>query len=474
MAEETGETRAKTLAMGLTAFAGAIVLVVLVARAAVHGPFPQGSVVVFAIFLLVASNVSPVWTPDIGVTPDLMVVMAAVAAFYGHAGVLSAAVVGFSGGFLWGVLTKPTRKLRRNVLMTAFNCGELALSAAAAAVAYQSVYHGSVAGLVLGAAAAAMAYAAVNVTLVLIMVVAGGVPPRLVWADMAPSLPNFFAFGIVGALVGQLYVTLGFFSLVLLVVPSLISRRTYRSSLVLREARASTIQVFMKALEIKDLYTARHTERVAKFACYMGEELGFRGNRLTDLRHAALMHDIGKLAVSGRLLNKPGRLTEGEYAEIRRHNEVCVEILTQVEFLRATIPVATDRHGHFGATAQGADRAALVGYMVAVADAFDAMTSTRAYRKALTQDVAFSELRKGKGTQFDPGCVDALIAVIERRGETYGHGHEVDLVQFEVEPPAAGVGSAGLGDLERPPAPEVAPDRSGASVRFPFAFRESS
>jgi hypothetical protein len=472
MGDAPREVRATTVVFCLTALAGVALLVVLVAQSVARSIAPESSVLVFVAFLVAASNVSLVWSPGVSVTPDLMVVMAAVAAFAGHTGVLSAALVGFSGGLLWKVLTNPTRTLRRNILVTAFNCGELALSAALAAFVYESVYPG--AGLILAAAAAAMAYAAVNVTLVLLSVAAGDVPLGNVWADMAPTLPNFFAFGIVGALVGQLYVTLGFFSLVLLIVPSLISRRTYRSSLVLREARASTIQVFMKALEIKDLYTARHTERVAKFACYMGEELGFRGNRLTDLRHAALMHDIGKLAVSGRLLNKPGRLTEGEYAEIRRHNEVCVEILTQVEFLRATIPVATDRHGHFGATAQGADRAALVGYMVAVADAFDAMTSTRAYRKALTQDVAFSELRKGKGTQFDPGCVDALIAVIERRGETYGHGHEVDLVQFEVEPPAAGVGSAGLGDLERPPAPEVAPDRSGASVRFPFAFRESS
>jgi response regulator RpfG family c-di-GMP phosphodiesterase len=159
------------------------------------------------------------------------------------------------------------------------------------------------------------------------------------------------------------------------------------------------------------------------------------------------MHDIGKMAVSSRLLNKPGKLTEDEYSEIRRHNEVCVGILTQVEFLRSTIPVAQDRHGFFEGEADRSDPVVLEGFAVAVADAFDAMTSTRAYRKALSQEVAFAELRKGKIKQFDPDCVEALISAIERRGETYGAGYEVDTVEFEVEPPTAGVGSAGLGDL---------------------------
>jgi putative nucleotidyltransferase with HDIG domain len=285
---------------------------------------------------------------------------------------------------------------------------------------------------------------------------------------MAPALPNFFAFGVLGALVGQLYSELNLLSLVLLVVPALIARGIYRSSLELQQAREDTIRVFMKALEAKDLYTARHTDRVAKYAGYIGEDLGFDSARLTHLRHAALMHDIGKMAVSSDLLNKPGRLTEEEYGEIRRHNEVCVEILTCVEFLRSTIPVAQDQHGFFNEDADRNDPNVIEGFAVAVADAFDAMTSTRAYRKALTQEVAFAELHKGKGRQFDPACVDALIAAIERRGETFGAGCEVDIVEFAVEPPEAGVGSAGLGDLE----PQAAQRGTSEQVRrasvFPF------
>src|SRR5680860_183720 len=169
----------------------------------------------------------------------------------------------------------------------------------------------------------------------------------------------------------------------------------------------------------KDGYTAGHTERVAKYATYIGEELHLRADRLQHLRQSALMHDVGKLAVPTHLLNKPGRLTANEYEAVRRHNDVGIGILSQVDFMRT----------------------------MAVADAFDAMTSTRSYRQALEQEVAFKELRANAGTQFDPECVDALVTSIHRRNESYGLGHEQHVHPFAVQPPVAGVGSAGLGDL---------------------------
>jgi HD-GYP domain-containing protein (c-di-GMP phosphodiesterase class II) len=89
-----------------------------------------------------------------------------------------------------------------------------------------------------------------------------------------------------------------------------------------------------------------------------------------------------------------------------------------------------------------------VARIISVADAFDAMTSTRAYRRALTQEVAFTELRDKTGTQFDGPCVEALIATIERRGERYGDGHETEVAEFATPPPVVGTGSAGLGNLE--------------------------
>lgn len=440
------ETKAKSVVLGATAVAGIGFTLGLTIWDVWHGNSPPVSVAFFCLFLIWASNPSLIWA-DVSVTSDLMVVMATAAAFHGRAGVLPAALVGLSAGLLWRVMRNPGRSVRQNLLMTVFNCGQFALSASAAAAVYNLLATGSISHVLLAAVCATLTYGAFNTGLVMIMVVSGGAPARPVWSAMAAALPNFFAFGLVGVLAGDLYGVLGLWSLVFLIVPSIVGRRIYHSTLELRAAHEAAIRVFMRAMEVKDPYTARHTARVARYACYIGEQLGFRHRRLTHLRHAALMHDIGKLAVNSRLLNKPGPLTSGEYAEIQRHNEVCVEILSQVQFLRSTIPVAADRHGTFVGADRG-DPLALEGYIVAVADAFDAMTSTRAYRKALSQEVAFAELREAKGSQFHPDCVEALIRAIERRGEVYGAGNELDLVQFAVEPPTAGVGSAGLGDLE--------------------------
>ena len=116
------------------------------------------------------------------------------------------------------------------------------------------------------------------------------------------------------------------------------------------------------------------------------------------------------------------------------------------------VGTASDRHAHFAVDEERErDRLIQEAHIVAVADAFDAMTSTRSYRRALSQKVAFAELRDKAGTQFNPDCVEALIRAIEQRREQYGLGYEEVLVEFEVPPPVVGVGSAGLGDLMQPP-----------------------
>jgi hypothetical protein len=111
---------------------------------------------------------------------------------------------------------------------------------------------------------------------------------------------------------------------------------------------------------------------------------------------------------------------------------------------------ASDALGRFEAGDRGTPpELVLEAHAVAVADAFDAMTSTRSYRQALDQDVAFAELRRHAGTQFNPSCVEALVRAVERRDERYGRGHEHDAHRFATPPPVTGVGSAGLGDLEQ-------------------------
>jgi HD domain len=262
--------------------------------------------------------------------------------------------------------------------------------------------------------------------------------PQLLIIDL-----RAYPFSLVGLGVGWVYLDLGAAVVPLFAVPIFIARFTFASYLELKAAQEQTIETLITALEAKDQYTAGHAQRVALFCAYVGEELRFSPRRMERLRYAALMHDIGKLIVPNQLLNKAGRLTESEFERVKRHEFVSVELLRRIDFLA---PIAGD-------TTTEAATAAVSGGLVEpaiihVADAFDAMTSTRSYRRALPQATAFDELRRGAGSQFNEGCVDALIDAIERRGEHYGDGHEEDVHEWDVAPPEAGTGSAGLGDLE--------------------------
>jgi response regulator RpfG family c-di-GMP phosphodiesterase len=170
------------------------------------------------------------------------------------------------------------------------------------------------------------------------------------------------------------------------------------------------------------------------------------------------MHDIGKLVVPNQLLNKPGRLTPDEFAQVRVHEKVSVQMLSHIDFLR---PIAAASHSDNTRFDPDDLDHPIEPYIVMIADAYDAMTSTRAYRKALPQDVAFQELRDKAGVQFHPACVEALIRAVEKRGEKHGDGFERD-TEFD-NAPVVGLGSAGLGDLLDNETSQTSSSSQGAS-----------
>ena len=410
---------------------------------AADGPRPAPlAAALFTLLLFAAENAQIRLPSSTTVSPGFMMIMASIAAFDGRGVVLGAAIVGFCGTAQINVLQ------RRRFSTQLFNSCQYLLAATFAAFVFDQLSWRSGPGLFAAAILATAGFAIVNVALVLPHVVVGErLPPRDVWADMRPAVPNYLAFGLLGLLLGQLYTSVGWVVLPLLIVPVTIARKVFASFLELKEAHEATVKVFIRAIEAKDPYTAGHAERVAKYALYVGREMSFSPARLEHLRYAALMHDIGKLAVPSRLLNKPGRLTPEEYSRVQRHNRVCIDILTRVDFMKTMVVAASDAHAHYERGGDGADSLVMEAHIVAVTDAFDAMTSTRSYRRALAQEVAFAELRDKAGSQFNPDCVEALVRAIERRGEKYGLGYEQDTTDFSVAPPVVGVGSAGLGDL---------------------------
>jgi len=250
------------------------------------------------------------------------------------------------------------------------------------------------------------------------------------WSRMSLFVGSLLTMGIVGALLGTtiVFVAGGGDPAVtpLILVVYLIGHLSLSSYAQLREAHEATLRGFVKALEAKDLYTRGHTERVAYFAQLTGQELSFSGTQLERLRWAALIHDVGKLAVPGELIRKKGRLSSDEYLDMKAHAHLVEEILAEVEFLEPMVDIASSHHSHYdgsgygGRGHQSGTQPSLESCILAVADAFDAMTSTRSYRMALTQAFAIEELRQHAGTQFHPDVIDALERGLRKVGETYG------------------------------------------------------
>ena len=175
-----------------------------------------------------------------------------------------------------------------------------------------------------------------------------------------------------------------------------------------------SIDAMIKALEAKDFYTRGHSQRVTLYSVTIAEKLGVTGQELEDLHRASVLHDLGKIGVREAVLNKPGKLTEEEFEEIVRHPETAVRILDPIPFFRPLLPAILHHHERFdgkGYPARlGARTIPLASRIMTIADTFDAMTSTRAYRKALPVAVAIAEIRRCSGTQFDPDIVPAFLA----------------------------------------------------------------
>jgi hypothetical protein len=355
----------------------------------------------------------------------------------------------FPGPFLLGICSGlwiehiRTRQFSKIVVNSSVDCISLLAGSISFWLVADSV-GGSTPALLLATVAAVVTWAVVDSLLL-------GVGAAILYDEpysssvMAIARINVIGmpFALFGLGFGWACTEIGLFIAPLLLVPIFVARQSYAGYVQLKAAQEQTIETLISALEAKDRYTAGHAHRVATFSEYVGEEMNFGPRRMERLRYAALMHDIGKLIVPNQLLNKPGRLTESEFERVKRHEFVSVELLRRIDFLAPVAGDTTTEAANAAVTGNGLVEPAIIH----VADAFDAMTSTRPYRKALSQETAFDELRKGSGTQFHPGCVDALISSLDRRGERYGEGHEDDVHEWDVAPPEAGTGSAGLGDL---------------------------
>lgn len=186
----------------------------------------------------------------------------------------------------------------------------------------------------------------------------------------------------------------------------------------------ATITVLANIVEEKDDYTGGHCQRLAELSLAVGIRLGLDRERLDNLTYAAILHDIGKVAVPDNILNKQGPLTPDEYRILQQHSTVGGRLLQAVPLLRAAAPIVEQHHERWDGRGYPAGLSGtetlLEARILAVADAFDAMTSTRPYRRALPRSRALTALREGAGTQFDPQIVDVFLQYVTRRNQANG------------------------------------------------------
>ena len=185
----------------------------------------------------------------------------------------------------------------------------------------------------------------------------------------------------------------------------------------LRESYLNTMKTLALTLESKDPYTKGHSTRVTEYALAIAEQLGLSEDEKEVIRNAGILHDIGKISISDSILQKPDKLTKDEYAIVKKHPDIGVSIIKPLSFLKKERKIILEHHERFdgkGYHKMTLDKIPLASRILTVADSFDAMTSDRPYRKALPLEDTLEELKRNKGTQFDPEIVDVFMKIIEK------------------------------------------------------------
>ncbi|NEB80545.1 HD-GYP domain-containing protein [Streptomyces sp. SID14478] len=255
-----------------------------------------------------------------------------------------------------------------------------------------------------------------------ILAAAERVPLRAAWRGLfLRALAPVAVHGLAGLLMAVLWASAyGPVASLLVLLPMYISCWVFAQYQRERAAHQATIRALVQAVDIKDGYTRGHSERVGQASMMIARELGLADERVEVLRFAGILHDVGKLGVPTRLLRKDGPLTPEEREIIQLHPEYGHEMVRGIGFLGEARSAILHHHERldgsgypYGLAGAQIPECARV---VAVADAFDAMTSTRTYSRARPVPVALAELERCAGSQFDPVMVRALTRVLGREG----------------------------------------------------------
>jgi putative nucleotidyltransferase with HDIG domain len=353
---------------------------------------------------------------DVTMSVSFIIALAAVAVTGPYGGCL----VAFAGG----LVTQDKGWVRR-----LFNASQYSLAALASGLVFAS--WGSVGhelpGAVLWRAVAAtisatLVFFVLNGLLVAIVVrLTTGRSIRRIWTvNYSWMAMAYCGYGLLGLLLAVLWDDMGVVAALVLVLPLLVARAAFANYAEQRAAYDATVRALVQAVETKDYYTRGHSERVSQIAERIAREAGMREDRVEIARYAGMLHDVGKMGVPTKTLQKQGKLNGEEFDEIKLHPLRGYEMLCEIDFLQEALTGVYHHHerldGRGYPMGLEGDEIPEFARVIMVADAFDSMTSTRSYRFAKSVEEAIAELRRCQGVQFDAHVVDCLVESVRKDG----------------------------------------------------------
>jgi hypothetical protein len=233
-------------------------------------------------------------------------------------------------------------------------------------------------------------------------------------------LVSDLGYAALGLVIASLWTVIGPSSAVIVLIPLFVARWAMGQFAEQQRAYSATMKALCQAVETKDYYTRGHGDRVSLGAVMIAGQIGMGADRTEAIKFAGMLHDVGKLGVPTKVLQKTGPLTEDEFAAIQLHPMRGLEIVREIGFLNEALAGIMHHHERIDGRGYPMGFAGReipeFARIIAVADAFDSMTSTRSYREAKSISEAVAELRRGMDTQFDPLIVEAFIGALERMG----------------------------------------------------------
>ena len=292
-------------------------------------------------------------------------------------------------------------------------------------------------GVIAQIALAGLAFTLVNLLLgVSAASVRTKLPLARVWSlSVSSILTGLVALVPLGWLMAEISTKVGLWAAAMFMVPLYLARFAFSKYAETRELFFGTVQALSQAIDAKDGFTRGHADRVSRIAGAISREIGLPERLIEQIELAGLLHDIGKIGVEDRILMKPARLDQDEQDLMRRHPIYGASILEPSAALRPLVPIVLHHHENFDGTGypEGlkGEEIPLGSRIIIVADAYEAMTSDRIYRKAIGHERAMEQLNKYKGIQFDPKIVRALEQVVHRRGASAFDVSDLPPINYE-------------------------------------------